>query len=85
MNRFIVVEPSRGIGCRTCESACVVAHAGAARVRELSAAEFPPRLPGLKCPNLIAPVLCRNCEDAPCLNACPSWAIVYRQNSVQVE
>ncbi len=85
MNRFIVVEPSRCIGCRTCEIACVLAHAGDARVSELSAAAFQPRLHVIKSLNISAPVMCRHCEDAPCLNACPSGAIVYRQNSVQVE
>ncbi len=85
MNRFIVAEPNRCIGCRTCEVACVLAHAGTAGLSGLSAATFAPRLQVIKSLNISVPVTCHHCEDAPCVNACPSGAIVYRQNTVQVE
>lgn len=85
MNRFIVAEPSWCIGCRTCEIACAVAHDGGAGVSGLKAGTFAPRLRVIKSMNVSTAVTCHHCEDAPCVNACPSNAIVYKQHSVQVE
>lgn len=84
MNRFIVAEPKKCISCRTCEVACVLAHSGAAGVGALNPATFAPRLRVIKGLTISTPVTCRHCEDAPCANVCPSGAIVYSQNSVQV-
>lgn len=85
MNRFIATTPSKCIGCRTCEVACVLSHSHAAGVEGLSPASFKPRLKMVRGATVSTAVMCHHCEDAPCVNACPSNAIVYRQNSVQVE
>jgi electron transport protein HydN len=85
MNRFIVADPARCIGCRTCEIACAVAHDGGRGVNGLAGAPFTPRIRVIKSLNLSTASTCHHCEDAPCVNVCPSHAIVYRQNSVQVE
>lgn len=85
MNRFIATNPSNCIGCRTCEVACSLAHSSATGVQGLSPDNFKPRLKMVKNETVSAAVMCHHCEDAPCANACPSGAIVYRQNSVQVE
>jgi len=87
MNRFIVAEPSKCIGCRTCEVACVLAHAKTENVEVLATAgaAFHPRLKVLKTLTVSAPVMCHHCEDAPCVNACPSHAIAYRDDTVQVD
>jgi len=84
MNRFIVAEPKKCIGCRTCEVACVLAHSGTADVGGLSPTSFAPRLRVIKGLNISTPVTCRHCEDAPCANVCPNGAIIYSQNTVQV-
>ena len=85
MNRFIVPEPSKCIGCRTCEVACVLAHAKTENVEILGDVAFQPRLKVLKTLNVSTPVVCHHCEDAPCVNACPSHAIGYRDHTVQVD
>ena len=85
MNRFVAATASKCIGCRTCEVACVVAHDGAIGVAGLSKAVFKPRLTMISTGTISTVVTCHHCEDAPCLNACPSGAIVYRQNSVQID
>lgn len=85
MNRFIVSEPEKCIGCHTCEVACAVAHAAEKGVSALSPSTFAPRL-RLICSGAIStPVTCHHCEDAPCLNSCPSGAIYYQAGTVQIE
>lgn len=83
MNRFVIADPQKCIGCFTCEVACVVAHNGN-RPGALNAANFLPRLKVVKEWNISTPVLCRQCEDAPCANACPNGAIVRAADSIQV-
>ncbi|POZ61335.1 4Fe-4S dicluster domain-containing protein [Chromobacterium alticapitis] len=83
MNRFIIAEPQNCIGCRTCEVACALAHP-LSPGEPLSPDTFHPRLTVIKSARISTPVLCRQCDDAPCLNACPNAAIVYAGDSVQV-
>lgn len=85
MNRFIAATPSKCIGCRTCEVACALAHSNGAGVEGMSPATFRPRLHMVRTATISTAVICHHCEDAPCVNACPSGAIVYRDHSVQVE
>lgn len=84
MNRFVIAEPDKCIGCRTCEVACVLAHpVGVQKGLELSPENFKPRLKLVKNLTLTAPVQCRQCENAPCVNVCPTNALVYDRNTVQ--
>ncbi|MCM1512709.1 MAG: 4Fe-4S dicluster domain-containing protein [Oxalobacter formigenes] len=85
MNRFVIAEPDKCIGCRTCEVACVLAHRdGMQDGVALSAENFHPRLRLVKNLTLTAPVQCRQCENAPCVNVCPTGALVYDRNTVQI-
>jgi len=81
MNRFIIADPKKCIGCRTCEIACVMAHSATQDISALTAATFAPRLHVIKGVNVSTAVLCRQCEDAPCANVCPNGAIS-RQNGM---
>lgn len=85
MNRFVIAEPSKCIGCRTCEVACALAHPiGDGTGQTLSPANFKPRLKLVKQLKVTAPVQCRHCENAPCVNSCPTGALVYRAGTVQL-
>lgn len=85
MNRFVIAEPNKCIGCRTCEVACALAHPlGDGTAQALSPANFKPRLRLVKNLKTTAPVQCRQCENAPCVNACPTKALTYRSGTVQL-
>lgn len=68
MNRFVIAEPKRGIGCNTCMAACT-------QVRRQHGLQTHPRLTVERDAQGTAPVLCRHCEDAPCAQVCPFGAI----------
>ncbi|MBT2292549.1 4Fe-4S dicluster domain-containing protein [Paenibacillus albidus] len=83
MNRFVIADPDKCIGCHTCEVACVVAHAGNNMFLEGECGDdFYPRLTVVETDKVTAPVQCRHCEDAPCANVCPNGSITSRDNSI---
>lgn len=84
MNILVIADPGKCIGCRTCEVACVLAHAAPDALHRLAAAHFIPRLKLIKTSRVSTPVQCRQCEDAPCAKVCPTSALVHSHNSVQV-
>ncbi len=86
MNCFLIGDPSKCIGCRTCEVACVLAHSpDDALINGTIDKSFYPRLKVIKAATVTAPVQCRHCEDAPCANVCPNGAIVNKNNTIQID
>ena len=79
MNRFVVANPRRCIGCRACEIACAISHLDVnlaeANAKELT---FMARLNLVRESKVTMPVQCRQCEDAPCANVCLEGAIVQK-------
>ena len=84
MNRFIIADASKCIGCRTCEVACVVSHQEHQDCASLTPHTFQPRIHVIKGVNVSTATACRQCEDAPCANVCPNGAISKCDDSVQV-
>ncbi len=84
MNSFVIADPKRCIGCRTCEVACVLAHSNGAGMQAMTASRFTPRLELIQTVKVSAPIQCHQCEDAPCARVCPNGAIIFTGNSVQV-
>lgn len=82
MNAFVIADASKCIGCRTCEIACAAAHADAGAA--LDRTRFFPRLKVIKGASVSVPVLCRQCENAPCASVCPNDALVRHHDSIQV-
>ena len=83
MNAFVIADASKCIGCRTCEIACAVAHASGADAT-VDKTRFFPRLKVIKGAQVSVPVLCRQCENAPCASVCPHDALVRHHDSIQV-
>jgi len=74
----IFVRLDRCMGCHSCEMACAVAHsAGGSLYAALTETPTPkPRLyvePAAR--ERSVPIVCRHCEDAPCMHACIAGAI----------
>lgn len=74
----IFVRLDRCMGCHSCEMACAVAHsAGQSLYAALS--ETPKPKPRLyvewAAPDHAVPIVCRHCEEAPCMHACIAGAI----------
>lgn len=81
MNQFVLADPHDCIGCRACEVACVLSH-NAQRYPSKDA--FLPRIHVIQNDTFSNAVLCRHCEEAPCVSVCPTQAMVYRGNGVQL-
>ena len=77
MNRFVIADPKRCIGCFACQAACVENH-------QRVGLQAYPRLFVTHTPAGTMPVQCRHCEDAPCASVCPVKAISFKDHSVQL-
>ena len=64
MNRFIIADPKKCIGCHTCEVACVVSHQEQETgIETVVKDEFFPRIHVMKGYTISTAVVCRQCED----------------------
>ncbi len=73
----IFINPAKCIGCRHCEIACAVEHS---QSKDLFSAIFEnplpqPRIHVLPMGAYNVPMNCRHCENAPCMEVCPTGAI----------
>mgnify|MGYP001586152878 CR=1 FL=1 len=83
MNSFVIGNPDKCIGCRTCYIACVDAHSkGNMFLSKEKDIEFNPRLSVIKTAKITGPIQCRQCEDAPCLSVCPNGSITNKNDVV---
>lgn len=85
MNRFIIADATKCIGCRTCEVACAVSHQENQDCAALSPDEFISRIRVIKDHSWTTAVACHQCEDAPCANVCPVDAISREHGHIFVE
>jgi electron transport protein HydN len=86
MNSFVIANPRRCIGCRTCLISCVVAHQGKSFFElDPDGYVFSPRLFMVKTRMVSAPIHCRNCENPACQASCVPGAISVREGRVVVD
>jgi len=77
MHKIIVIDVKECMACRTCEIACALVHSQSQTLEE--AMKGQPRVNVEGTQEFAAPMLCRHCEDAPCIKICPTQAL-YRQD-----
>jgi anaerobic carbon-monoxide dehydrogenase iron sulfur subunit len=68
--KILISDPNKCNGCRMCQTACAILKAGVcnpekSRIRVIEMDECDRYLP----------LVCQNCEDAPCIAVCPKEAI----------
>lgn len=83
----LLIRAQRCLGCRSCELACAVEHSRSksllAAIRETGPrAQY--RVHVTSENGQCLPLQCRNCEDAPCLNACLSGALQRDERGVVI-
>jgi len=76
MSQFIAVEHERCTGCRECEVACSLHHFGECNPEKSAIRVTRKEKNGLV---LCLPVVCQQCEEAPCLEVCSTGAL-FREN-----
>lgn len=70
MEKIIAVEYEKCTGCRLCELVCSVVHHGVSNPERSRI-----RVIKWESEGIYVPTVCQQCEDAPCMNACPQKAI----------
>jgi len=74
MSKIIIVEAEKCMACRTCEVECALAHSKSKDLAEALEQERP-RVNVEGTLEFWAPMMCRHCEEAPCMKVCPAGAI----------
>ncbi len=77
MKSFVIADPKKCIGCKTCMAAC-------ADVHKKVGLQSHPRLTVVRHQDATAPVMCRHCDDAPCATVCPVQAISKQDDRVVI-
>ena len=70
MKKMLVVDYQKCTGCRSCELACSVSHGRASNPAKSAIRVIKSEGTGLS-----VPVVCQQCEEAPCAAICPVEAI----------
>jgi carbon-monoxide dehydrogenase iron sulfur subunit len=74
---MVVVNPSRCLGCRSCEVQCAVAHSKSKDIQQIIRDGEKPghRISVEAFGRMAVPVHCQHCEEPACVLACPTGAL----------
>ena len=77
MKSMIVVKVDQCLGCKSCEMACAVRHSASQDLRQAIRETPSPRarVRVEQGAGFVVPLQCRQCEDAPCVEICPTAAL----------
>ncbi|MCX8053609.1 MAG: 4Fe-4S binding protein [Armatimonadetes bacterium] len=77
MKGMLVVRVERCLGCKSCETACAVEHSKSKNLYD-AIHETPTPRARVNVANgegFVVPLQCRQCEDAPCVEICPTKSL----------
>ncbi len=79
----IVVDLGKCLACKGCEIECALAHSESKDIAEILIAQLPliPRVKVIAAAGRAVPLQCQHCEDAPCVEVCPSGALYKDQET----
>jgi len=77
LNSFVICDPNKCMACYTCMSACYQSAKERGKVAK-------PRLVVIHTESGSMPNQCRHCEDAPCASVCPTGAIKFGENKIEL-
>ncbi len=88
LQRFVMADSEKCVGCRACEIACFTEHNQRKNhVGKTVGTVTVPVVPKLfltRTEGICMPIQCRHCEDAPCMEACTLHAIERVQGQIMV-
>ncbi|AYD39872.1 4Fe-4S dicluster domain-containing protein [Clostridium fermenticellae] len=86
LNPFVLVDPKKCINCRSCEVACAASHRENGCGSTVGNMDTPivPRAFIVKNKEYSIRIQCRQCEDSPCAQVCPTEAITYEDENIIV-
>jgi anaerobic carbon-monoxide dehydrogenase iron sulfur subunit len=83
MSKIIIVDEDRCLGCKQCMIECAMAHSDAETLTEaIASGKLQSRIHVESVGRFGVPLQCRQCEDAPCVEICPTSAI-HRDDQTQ--
>lgn len=88
LDSFVIADPKKCTGCRSCEIACFATHNKDNNIGfTVGTIEIPviPRLYLVKGDKFCMPIQCRHCEDSPCINTCLVGAIKKDNNILFID
>ncbi len=73
----IVVDLNKCLACKGCEIECALVHSSTSDIEEefVSGSPLVPRVRVIAAAGRAVPLQCQQCEDAPCVEVCPSGAL----------
>ena len=74
MDKIIVIDAEKCMACLACEIECSLVHQQSKTLKE-AMEEVEPRINVEAAQKFAVPMLCRHCEDAPCIKICPTKAL----------
>ena len=80
MQKMLLVDQEKCTGCRTCEAVCSAKHEGASNPSRSRIQVVKWEWEGF-----MMPFMCQQCNDAPCVNACPVKALGRNETLGQVD